>query len=1174
MNKNLNIFDVSFPGQHLIEASAGTGKTSTIVFLYLRLLLGIKDTELKKIKLNIQNILIVTFTNSAKKELKNRIQTTLFELKIAFEKNYTTHPIFISFIKKIKNVNKAIQILTFALSNIDSIAIYTIHSYYKHILNIYKFSCGIILKNKFVTDIYSLRLNATIFFWQHYCYKLPKDISKIIFNYWKDPTSLFMYINPWLNINFGKIIKYKLFKKSLVEQHKIFIDHIIFFKNYWKEKNKNILKIYKNLLINNINYKFKKLLKLFNAITIWCFSSTKDYHIPKELITLKLNIRFLYVDKQNNAVNSFFKNIMKFLKINFSLKELFLFYAIKKIKLFIQKIKKEKFQLEFNELEVLIKNKILVNQNVIAILQKKYPIAFIDEFQDINYQQYLIFSKIYIQNKYSSLILIGDPKQAIYSFQGSNIFSYLKIRSKIKNVHTLTNNWRSSENMIQSINIIFGKNNMPFLFQDISFFKSSTPNKINVKKCNMHFKIHGVTQSALKIFFVSKKLISPKTYKKNSAEKCAANINYWLQKGKEKKAELYLNGTYQFLKIKHITIIVRNKYESDIIQNSLSKLNIRSTYFSEQKTIFSSIEAKNLFHIMRSMLDLSNKKHLNQAIMTNIFSKNIFDIYCLQNNKDIFFNFLKKMYLYKKVWEQFGISSFIKKIIFNEKINFKTTLGQDKYSSILNYLQLAEILEKKSDYFNSKNLLLSWLKKKILCQKKEFNSKYIQIPHSKNSIKIISIHQSKGLEFPIVWIPFGTSFVKNKLCIFYNKKTNYFNLDIKNNITNINLSKKEILSEDLRLLYVALTRSVLHCSISVAPIYEEKLNTTHLYKTGLGYLLRNKSYINSNNLFKVFKLVHLKNVINVTSYIRCFSNVEIKEKKTIYLLKLKNFSKKKLNNWNIFSYSNIIKNFEKKSINFTQHCIEKITKIKKNVQKKLLSSHTFPKGKKIGKFLHYLLKKHNFLHSFNEFWIQKQIFKINLEKKWVSPLTYWMNNIINTSFLNQEFKLFKLNPNFLKKEFEFHIPIFKKIHKLDLFNILNSSNFSKKNFSNKFSNRIYGLLHGFIDVIVMHKKKFYIIEYKSDWLGNDNTYYSKDSLQLIMKKNHYHIQYKLYTLAIHRYLKLRIPKYNYLTHFGGVVYIFLRAIDSNKKNKNNGVFHVIPDFSLINKLDRLFSGVF
>ncbi|CAL4043621.1 RecBCD enzyme subunit RecB [Buchnera aphidicola (Anoecia corni)] len=1174
MNKNFNIFNISFPGQHLIEASAGTGKTSTIVFLYLRLLLGIKDTTLQTLQINIENILIVTFTNNAKKELKKRIQKTIFELKTAFKKNYTTHPIFISFIKKIKNVNKAIQTLTFALNNLDKIAIYTVHSYYKYILNTYKFSCGIIFKDKFVTDVHNLQLNATISFWQCYCYKLPKDISKIIFTYWKEPLALFMHITPWLNVHFGKIIKHAIYKKSLVERHQILISHIVFFKNYWKKENKNILKIYKSLIFNNMNNKLKKLSKIFNSITEWSISTTKNYYIPKELLDFKLKTHFLYIDKQNNVVNNFLKTIDNFLKIKFSLKELFVFYAIKKIKMFVQKIKKENFELEFNELEILIKNKILINKNITIDLQKKYPIAFIDEFQDISYQQYLIFSKIYTQKNYSSLILIGDPKQAIYSFQGSNIFSYLKIRSKIKNIHTLTSNWRSSKNMIKSINIIFSKNNTPFLFQDISFLKSSVPNRINVKKHKMSFKIHSVTQSALKIFFVSKKLISLKNYKKNSADKCAGNINYWIQKGKEKKAKLYFNGNYQFLNIKHITIIVRNKYESDIIQKSLNKLNIQSAYFSEKKTIFSSEEAKNLFYIMRSILDLNNKKYLDQVIMSNVFFKNFFDVYCLKNDKTMFYNFLKKMYLYKKYWKNFGISFFIKKVILNENSNFESILNQKKKHSILNYFQLAEILEQKSYYFKSKNLLLSWLEKKILCQEKEVKLQYIKRSYSQNCIKIISIHQSKGLEFPIVWIPFGISFLKNDLCIFYNKKTNYFNLDLEKTIKNTILSKKEILSEDLRLLYVALTRSILHCSISVAPVYKKKNNTRSLYETGLGYLLRNKSYLNSNDLFKSFKLVHLKNVINVTNYIRSFSKIKDEKQQNMYSLTTNTFNRKKLNTWNILSYSKLIKYFSNQSANFNEYFIEKSKNVKKNLIKKELNPHTFPKGKKIGKFLHLLLKKHNFLHLFNKVWIQKQMFKISLEEKWVSPLTHWMNNIINTSFLYHELKLFKLNPNSLKKEFEFHIPIFKKIRKLDLFNILNDSNFSEKKIYNQLSNRIYGLLHGFIDLIVMHKKKFYILEYKSDWLGSNDSYYSSEALELIIKKNYYHIQYKLYTLAVHRYLKLRIPKYNYVTHFGGIIYIFLRAIDNRQKSKNNGIFHVVPNFSLINKLDQLFSGVF
>ena len=87
-----------------------------------------------------------------------------------------------------------------------------------------------------------------------------------------------------------------------------------------------------------------------------------------------------------------------------------------------------------------------------------------------------------------------------------------------------------------------------------------------------------------------------------------------------------------------------------------------------------------------------------------------------------------------------------------------------------------------------------------------------------------------------------------------------------------------------------------------------------------------------------------------------------------------------------------------------------------------------------------------------------------------------------------------------------------------------------------------GMLKGFIDLVFYHDGKYYIADYKSNYLGDSHADYQPEALAQAMLEHRYDLQYQLYTLALHRYLRHRLPDYDYQTHFGGVYYLFLRGM--------------------------------
>jgi DNA helicase/exodeoxyribonuclease V, beta subunit (EC 3.1.11.5) len=119
--------------------------------------------------------------------------------------------------------------------------------------------------------------------------------------------------------------------------------------------------------------------------------------------------------------------------------------------------------------------------------------------------------------------------------------------------------------------------------------------------------------------------------------------------------------------------------------------------------------------------------------------------------------------------------------------------------------------------------------------------------------------------------------------------------------------------------------------------------------------------------------------------------------------------------------------------------------------------------------------------------------------------------------------------------------------------------------------QVRGMLKGFIDLVFRHEGRYYLLDYKSNWLGEDSTAYTQEAMASAMQTHRYDLQYQLYTLALHRYLRHRIADYDYERHFGGVIYLFLRGVD--REYPRQGIFSTRPDGELIALMDEMFAGV-
>ncbi|CAL4325226.1 RecBCD enzyme subunit RecB [Buchnera aphidicola (Protaphis terricola)] len=1159
MKQKLNIFNIPLHGINLIEASAGTGKTSSIILMYLRLLLGIGDQKNNK-KLTIKEILIVTFTNAAKEEIYTRIKKHIEELYLYFITKKTNNLILKPFLGRIKNLKEAVYTLEKAQKNIKNISIYTIHGFCKDILQLN----FIDIHEKIIENENFLYLQAIQDFWRDTFYNLPKKIIYIISQYYKNPESLLIELQPVFN--FKKIYFDKKFNKNdnILKCHKNNINIINIFKKKWLNYNLYIFNIIQTLKINKKIYNQYNISRWINNITIWAKSKTENYEIPDFLKYFSQEKISKNIKNESIPFHFFFNDIDNILKKNFSLKDIILFQAIKKVPQFLKKEKKKKSLLGFNDLLNILLKYIKKEKKLRQLIINKYPVAFIDEFQDTDIQQYQIFNLLYnINIKKTALFLIGDPKQSIYSFRGADIFSYLYAKSTIKNYYYLNTNWRSSKEICQAINYLFSSNKKPFFFKNISYTNIHFP----MKNKNMKFKIKGKVQNSINLFFKKQENINLIDYQEWISKQCANEISYWLIYAKKGEATLIdKKNQERVLQPSDIVVLVRNKNEANIIKEALKKLNIKSIYSSSNENIFHTNDAQELLIILESILDPNNINLLKQSIFTHIFYQILLQE-DKKNNIEKSYFLIKKLYKYRDIWENIGIYYTIKKIILDFQ-KYSNHLDKCKnYQKNINFLHIAELLEKKSQIFYQKSSLLKWFERQILEKQNILKNENIRKFKQSNIIQIITIHKSKGLEYPIVWIPFASIYKESKSYLYHNQKNFKIFYDLEHKKTTQKISEEERLSEDLRFLYVAITRSIYHCSLGIGHIlYKKTQKKSNIHKSSLGYIIQRGYNI------KYKDLINELNQLNQKKYIKIkYDSINIKLpyiKEEIYLLS------KPINLKNsIKTYFQITSFTELKKTTLSYYN-QNYYDIKNILNQEILNTNkiednNFPKGKKTGILIHHILKKIDFSKKLNHNFFYKTLKKYDFSEQLAPSLISWVHNIINIKIKNINLNLSMLKKNQYIKEMKFFLPIKNILNSTDFNNIIQSfdpiSSISPKISFDPF----LGIIKGAIDLILTYNEKYYIIDYKSNYLGNNKNSYSSENIKKEIIKNRYDLQYQIYTIALHQFLKKKVNGYKYKKHFGGIFYIFLRGL--NKSKKNQSVFYTVPKYILIKKLINLFS---
>ncbi|HHF3827019.1 TPA: exodeoxyribonuclease V subunit beta [Haemophilus influenzae] len=1193
----------------LIEASAGTGKTYTIGSLYLRLLLKAGENNFSR-PLNVEEILVVTFTDMATEELKKKIReriTDAIDKLTAFaetqDKSAFKNDEFLTALSHDLDIFEAIHRLKLAEQNMDLAAIYTIHGFCRRMLMQYAFHSGIHFNLELIKDQSDLLVRFANEFWREHFYPLDFESANFIATELVSPANVLSL----LKADLGKDLQVEIEnKQALSVPIQIFLPQYLGgyqkalneLKAFWLESADEISAIITNELekdypkdqlksLNRKKYQVKRLGDWINKINQWS-NNPRDYQI-----NTTLKDYFLQSSIEKNCEESTDKNKDKkpatpfyspiFAELEKRVNALMTPDLLSKLTLYHyrqglqQKLLDYKLnhqEKSFDDLLRLLCEALQGAQGdeLAEMIRFQYPFAMIDEFQDTDSQQYAIFSKIYRDNpeKNTGFIMIGDPKQAIYRFRGADIFTYLKASDEAQSRFELTKNYRSEKHLVDGVNALFDFPQSPFIYQNINF------TAVDSRDDHLRFYLNGKAEPAYRFYLTE----SDKVNKTEMAKICAISIQHWLKSAAENQAVFQNEDTCKTLQAANIAVLVRDKNEAALVKNELQKLGIASVYLSDQNSVFDSNVAKELAWVLKACLNVAERPILN-AIATALFGLNAADIHQIQQNEADWQRWADSFAQYQQTWQRQGILAMLHQILLEQGISERLLNQATGERDLTDFLHLAEILQQAATLHESEAALLSWFEKQIQGEGRQ--EAQIRLESERQLVKIVTIHKSKGLEYDLVWLPFlavpSKDPSKKDINIYYSKERDETLWDMENR--NLNALYEETFAEELRLLYVALTRAKYQMAFALPSQFDKKWNALHyvLSQGEIGKEINLSDSKDTETLLQAFKEKMQDNVeICTKPNLEALAALSINTKNDD--LKAAEFTGNIEQDWRITSFTSIeqahrrqnyfAESAGKKHAVFddakdydSQNSIEISTALLNENESNILD---LPRGKQVGTALHRHFENCYFSDLANTEEIDKLRQSLQLDETFTELLQNWLQQISHTPLSNEiGIALADLANKDCIKEMPFYLAI-REYFDVEAFNRALKAHHHLPSEPLQFE-QIQGMVRGSIDLVFRHNGKYYLVDYKSNFLGSILADYNQEALKKEMLHSHYDWQYLIYTLALHRYLQSVVPKYDYARDFGGVFYLFLRGMNGEPQS---GVFYDRPSVELITELDGVF----
>ena len=1191
--------------RQIIEASAGTGKTWTLTALYVRLVIG--HGRIDQEPLMPSQILVMTFTEAATAELRERVRNRLHQAASWFDcalkgRSLPDDP----FLQRLsQDMDKdfwpeCVRRLHLAAQAMDEAAIYTIHGWSRRMLSSFALMSRDLFEQTHLDNPNALLQQLVRDHWRKWFYPLPFEWQRIMLDQigtnpdellekirpvWKvwdlqPPSSDHEAPSPSLATPAAILQPYLEWQRH---------DHALEAKarQAWQDQLPDLLHDARSqglIKAQGISDKY---------FAIWV-KQLSDWAVLGRAIPLKTLARFT-AEKlqacgwQSAADIDFFQCVSSWVQFGEDKPEcatLLVEHAAHELRAAYQLAKLQQSQFDFNDLLQRLHQALRNDAGELAdAIRQQYPVAMVDEFQDTDPWQYESLDRIYDSTRVNdrhALVMIGDPKQAIYSFRGADLDTYLLARRTALETnpaacHTLDTNYRSAPGLVNAVNLLFGRLAQPFRA------KQQTIEFVNVKSA----------ADAKPLADASGHPTAPVTFWHMPLPAGISDKPYWpaelhvhnMAKGFATQMAKLLN-THSDIHPGHMAVLVRSHAHAQAMQSALARVGLPSVFLSDHANVYQSPEAIDLWRVLRAISMPRHMRWLRSAMASKLWAWPVNELTQAMHNPELGDALAESCQQWLQIWQRQGVLPMLYQWMHSQDIAKRLLSQPHGDRRLTNLLQLGELLQTAAASLQGPQALLQFLAQQLQADTDNPEAQKMRLETDAQCVQVVTFHKSKGLEYPLVFIPFLGSF----------KASSSSKDDEDADIT------ESSVDEDMRLLYVALTRAKRGMWLGVAATSKGLSGKVKsLKRSAVSELLQRQHHEDLperlQSLFEdcpdiaVAELPMESAVAYAAPQHHVDSQAALVAQRNTYP------------RWWMASFSSLTRGIEAGSqreeaqsdawTDALEHPLSEdgsepsghATATDSTIAPTVPDFwQAFPRGARYGSLLHDLLEwqaqqswplAHPGVSGSltEQAWQQlldRKTRGLNLPAHTVQALPDALHTLVSAplpmgqaNLSAPPLVLSQLKATHLWPEMEFKLGV---TH-------LSSALIDQWITANVLPGQaraplpprmLQGMLTGFIDLVFEHDGRYWVLDYKSNGLPD----YQAATLNNAVLDKRYDVQYVLYLLALHRLLSSRLPNYDYEQHVGGAVYVFLRGLQSD----GAGVHHMKPPYSLIQQLDRACVG--
>ncbi|WP_213880686.1 exodeoxyribonuclease V subunit beta [Pseudomonas sp. dw_358] len=1203
---------LTFPlrGSQLIEASAGTGKTFTISALYLRLILGHGGAEAGfGRELLPPQILVVTFTEAATQELRDRIRLRLTEAARFFRDEIASPDALLS---SLRDEYLAVQWpgcaarLDIAAQWMDEAAVSTIHGWCQRMLREHAFDSGSLFTQTLETDHSELLGEVLRDYWRRFCYSMQGGTLNWVRSNWGGPAALL----PRVRALFGSPRKEgsglepaAMIEATLLERRQSLAE----LKLPWLQWAAELREIFHSALaskaVDGRKIQARYFEPWFEKLSAWAQDDSLE---PLDIGTGFTRLTPDGVAEAWKTEPPAHPALVAMLDLPQRLAALptpdaaVLEHAAQWVGQRFDEEKRRRAEMGFDDMLLRLDAALQSSggERLASLIREQFPVALIDEFQDTDPVQYRIFASIYPLEQNDpgiGLFLIGDPKQAIYAFRGADIYTYLRARRATEGrLHTLNTNFRSSHAMVEAVNHLFLRAEQRPTGRGAFLFREGTDNPVPFQPVlaqgrRERLVVDGGEVAAMNFWqLAADEPVSGPAYRSRLASACASEIVGLLNAGQQGRAGFTQGEALRSILPADIAILVRDGREAQAVRAELSARGVRSVYLSDKDSVFAAQEAHDLLSWLKACAEPDAERPLRAALASITLNLSLAELERLNEDELAWEQRIMQFRSYRHIWRVQGVLPMLRKLLHDFNLPL-TLIGRSDGERVLtNLLHLCELLQQASGELDGEQALIRHLSEHLALSGQAGEEQILRLESDEQLVKVVTIHKSKGLEYPLVFLPFICSAKPvdgKRLPLAWHDEQGQVQVTLAPTEEQIELSDNERLAEDLRLLYVALTRARHACWLGVADLKRGTRKESLLHRSAMGYLLGGGDVLRESAQLSRW-------LADAQQGCAAISHGAVPEDDGQRFVPPRNEAalrrprlprRRAAENWWIASYSALRISDGSASAAPDDAQAQKLTddeRLDPLAARQIPATsgdiHRFPRGPGPGTFLHSLLEWAG-NEGFADVSRQPELLQDAVARRcnrrgwngWIATLTQWLEHLLQAPLnLDPQIAPFSLGQ---LSEYRIEMEFWFASHRVDvkrLDALVTAGTHLGQSRAAAEGALLNGMFKGFIDLCFEHDGCYYVVDYKSNWLGPDALSYTHAAMVNAILDNRYDLQYVLYLLALHRQLKARLPDYDYDQHVGGALFVFLRGIDS----ASQGLYFTRPPRELIEQLDVLFSG--